>query len=100
MIRPIAALCLILAAAPGFAESDKETDCRYQSEVAAAVQKARLDGVREQELIQAIAATNPQWPERYNNAIPILGGEIYKLKKRDLRKVDLGAQWRQMCLSQ
>lgn len=96
----IAAVCLILAAAPGLAESAKEADCRYQSEVAAAVQKARLDGVREQDLPKAIAKTNPQWPERYNNAIPILAGEVYKLKKRDLKQINLGQQWNQMCLSQ
>lgn len=100
MKSPIAATCLILAASAAFAQSEKETDCRYQADVAAAVQKARLDGVRERDLPKAIADGNPTWPDRYNNAIPVFAGEVYKLKKRDLKKIDLGAQWMEMCVAQ
>ena len=67
--------------------------------MAAAVQKARLDGVREKKVAEAIARTNPDWPARYNNAIPIFVGAVYGMKKRALRKVDLGAQWFEMCLA-
>lgn len=99
----IAALLLALAAGSVSAQEEqlsREQDCRYQADVAAAVQKARLDGVRERKLAEAIAKTNPAWPDRYNNAIPIFAGEIYRRKKRELRKVDIGAQWMQMCMSQ
>ena len=85
---------------PALADSAKETDCRYQAQVAAAVQKARMDGVPERELAESIARTQPTWPERYNNAIPVLGGAVYQLKKHDLRVVDLGEQWMAMCMSQ
>lgn len=100
MKHVIAAILLTAAAVPAAGQSEKETDCRYQAQVAAAVQQARLDGVPERDLARTIAAGNPGWPDRYNNAIPVLAGEIYKVKKRDLRKVDLGAQWLQMCMSQ
>ena len=77
----------------------KEQDCRYQAQVAAAVQKARLDGVRRRKVAAAIARSGPDWPARYNNAIPIFVDAIYGMKKRALRKVDLGAQWMEMCMS-
>ncbi len=82
------------------AEDSKEQDCRYQSQVVAAVQKARLDGVREGDLADAIARTGPDWPERYNKAIPILAGAIYQLEMRQLRNLDLAAQWMEMCMQQ
>jgi hypothetical protein len=50
-------------------------------------------------LAEAIAATEPAWPEQYNNAITILGGPIYQLKRRDLKGIDLSAQWKEACLS-
>ncbi|MFV0514012.1 MAG: hypothetical protein ACK5MY_10350 [Jhaorihella sp.] len=99
-MRLAIAATLVLAAAPASAENAKETDCRYQAQVAAAVQKARMDGVPERGLAEAIAKTNPTWPERYNNAIPVLGGAVYQLKKHDLRVVNLGEQWMAMCMSQ
>lgn len=101
----IAAALLALTAGAAVADdaADKkaahEQDCRYQADVAAAVQKARLKGVRERKISEAIAKTNPTWPARYNNAIPIFAGEIYQKKRRELRKVDLGEQWMQMCMS-
>ena len=99
-MRTALAACLVLLATPLAAESAKEQDCRYQAEVAAAVQQARMNGVSERNLPDAIARTNPGWPERYNNAIPVLGGAVYQLKKHDLRVVDLGEQWMAMCMSQ
>lgn len=96
----IAAACLSLLALPGVAESAKEQDCRYQAQVAAAVQQARLKGVSQRKLVETITAADPGWPARYNNAIPIFAGEMYRMKKADLRDVDIGAQWLQMCLQQ
>ena len=84
-----AAAITLCAIATASLADDRETSCRYQGEVAAAVQKARLDGVSEAGVADAIAATNPGWPAQYNNAIPQLTAYVYQLKKRDLRKIDL-----------
>ena len=99
-MRTALAACLVLLATPLAAESAKEQGWRYQAEVAAAVQQARMNGVSERNLPDAIARTNPGWPDRYNNAIPIFAGEMYRRKKSELRDVDIGAQWLQMCMSQ
>ena len=58
-----------------------------------------MDRVSENKLAEAIAATEPTWSEQYNNAITILGGPIYQLKRRDLKGIDLSAQWKEACLS-
>jgi len=96
----IAVACVLASSMPVLAESEKEKDCRYQSEVAAAVQKARLDGVREKNIAEEIAKTNPQWPERYNRAIPILTAVVFDMRRRDLKDNDVGAQLLEMCLLQ
>lgn len=85
--------------APAWAESEKELDCKYQASVAAAVQKARLDGVSQKNLSDTIAERKPDWPAQYNNAIPIFALHIYGLKKRQLRNTDLGAEWLNTCLT-
>ncbi len=94
-----AALVLSLSALPLIA-GEKETDCGHQGDVASAIQKARLDGVKQEGVAEAIAATNPSWPERYNNAIPQLAAYIYQQRKRDLRKVDFGETLREQCIAQ
>lgn len=96
----LAVAAMLSAPARAETDTDKRQDCQYQADVAAAVQRARLDGVREARVAETIAAGNPAWPERYSRAIPILAGEIYKLKKRDLRKVDLGRQWMTACMAE
>ena len=92
---------LVALATPTFAadEISKEDDCAYQADVVGAIQTARMDRVRESKLAEAIAATEPTWPAQYNNAITILGGPIYQLKRRDLKGIDLSAQWKEACLS-
>ena len=100
MIRSVA-LCLGLTLAlPVSAQTEKEADCQYQADVAAAVQQARLGGVKERDVAGAIAATNPGWPARYNNAIPLLSAQFYQLKKRDLRNIDMGVVYKDACMSQ
>ena len=96
----IAAFCVFASPSLAADEISKEDDCRYQADVVAAIQAARLDRVREAKLAEAIAATNPVWPAQYNNAITILGGPIYEIKRRDLKDIDLGAQWVDACMSQ
>lgn len=94
------ALVLTLGlAGPSSAQSEKETDCRYQADVATAVQQARLDGVDERAVPAAIAARNPAWPARYNNAIPLLAAQFYQMNKRDLKALDMGSEWFKACLS-
>jgi hypothetical protein len=92
---------LVAFATPTFAadEVSKEQDCAYQADVVAAIKTARLDRVKESKLAEAIAATEPTWPDQYNNAITILGGPIYQLKRRDLKATDISAQWKEACLS-
>jgi hypothetical protein len=95
------AFALTLTATTALAEDVSKTeDCGYQADVVAAIQQARLDRVKETNLAEAIAETNPEWPERYNNAVTVLAGAIYRVKRRDLKDVDLGEQWKTACLSQ
>lgn len=89
----------IVLAGPALAISEKEQDCTYQADVAGAVQKARLDGVPQKDVTAAIKKAGTTWPERYDNAIPILAAHIYGLKKRQLRKADLRAEFLNTCLT-
>ena len=91
--------CVFASPTLAVAEISKADDCGYQADVVAAIQVARLNRVKEANLADAIAQTNPAWPDQYNNAIPILGGSIYQIKRRDLKKTDLGVQWKEACLS-
>lgn len=95
------AMIAFLLATPAFSAEDvetKEVSCGYQADVVAAIQKARLDRVRESKVGEKIAASDPQWPEKYNAAIPQLTAWIYEQKRRDLRKVDLAEQLREQCI--
>ena len=94
----IAMLCIFGTPALA-ADVSKEADCGFQSDVVAAIQAARLERVKEADLAEAIAATNPTWPENYNNAVTVLAGPIYDIKRRDLKDVDLGEQWKEACLA-
>jgi len=94
-----AALTLSAAAAPAFAASKKETDCAHQAAVVSAVQAARVARVPERKVKETVLAGEVTWPERYNNAIPLFSAEIYKLKVRDLKKTDLGEEWKATCLA-
>ena len=64
----------------------------------AAVQQARLNRVKERKVTETVLAGEVTWPERYNAAIPLFAGEVYKLKMRDLRNSDQGVAWRALCL--
>ncbi|MGV6805135.1 MAG: hypothetical protein ACWA49_13095 [Ruegeria sp.] len=82
------------------AAETKEQSCRYQADVVAAVQKARLDRVKERDVPEAVAKTGPTWPENYNAAIPLITPWVYEQKMRDIRKKDLSAAWMELCLQQ
>ena len=98
MIRLVFAAALL--ATPVAAANTKEQSCNYQAQVVAAVQKARLDRVKEREVAKAIAATNPTWPENYNAAIPLIAPWVYEQKMSTVRKENLSAAWLELCLKQ
>ncbi|WP_298846307.1 hypothetical protein [uncultured Ruegeria sp.] len=87
-------------ATPLAAQETKEESCKYQADVVAAVQKARLDRVKERDVVQAVADSGPTWPENYNAAVPLITPWVYEQKMRDVRKKDLGAAWLELCLQQ
>lgn len=96
MIRLALVACLF--ATPLLAAETKEQSCGYQAQVISAIQKARLDRVKQADVASTIAASNPIWPANYNAAIPQLTEFVYSQKKRDLKKTDLGANMEQQCL--
>ena len=97
MIRP--ALVLALLATPALAEDSKGVSCGYQAQVVAAIQQARLDRVKERDVPEAIAASNPTWPENYNAAIPLITPWVYEKKMRVVRQNDLSEAWKEVCLA-
>ena len=94
------ALFASLLASPAFAAVTPEESCGYQAQVVAAIQQARLDRVKERDVPAAIAATNPDWPENYNAAIPHMTPWVYEMKRRVVRNEDLSAAWSELCLQQ
>ncbi|MBE1282607.1 MAG: hypothetical protein GJ676_04775 [Rhodobacteraceae bacterium] len=81
-------------------EFSKAESCDYQSQVVAAVQQARKDRVRERDVPQAIADTNPTWPANFSNAIPLIAPWVYEQKMSIIRNEDLAAVWKDLCLKQ
>jgi len=101
MIRiAIIAAFLAMPAYAGNDEITQEKSCGYQAEIVAAIQKARLDRVKERDVPQAIADTNPTWPATYNAAIPLMTPWVYEKKRRVIRNEDLSAAWKELCLQQ
>lgn len=84
---------------PGLAASKKETSCSHQAAIVAAVQQARLDRVKERAVPEAVKA-QATWPESFNTAIPLVTPWVYQMKMRDVKKNDLAAAWKEMCLAQ
>ena len=94
---------LILATAafatPAFAQ-DKEETCGFQAQVVSAIQQARLDRVSEREVPEHILAQSPDWPEQYNNAIPLIAPWVYEQKRKVIRNENLADAWSELCLQQ
>ena len=93
------AIVAALFATSAYAADPKVESCGYQAQVVAAIQQARLDRVKERDVPKAIAATNPTWPENYNAAIPLIAPWVYEKKMRVVRKNDLAAAWKEVCLA-
>jgi len=75
----------------------KEAQCQLQGDLIAAVQQARLDRVKKDDLTETLLAANPDWPEGIATAIPALGEYVYGFKRRQLRDVDLGETTKAQC---
>ena len=93
-----AVLAASLIAGNAQAQTQKERDCAVQGQVMGAVQQARLDGVRKNKLVEAVTAANPDLSQKDLDTVPAIGAHIYDIKKRDLKKVDLGAVAQAQCL--
>ena len=92
-----AVIFAVLGAGSLQAQVTKSDVCGNMALVASAIQKARLDKVKERDVTEVILASNPPWPERYNAAIVHMTPWVYQQKRRDLRNKDLGAAWNEVC---
>lgn len=92
---------VIAVASPLHAQSqtERQAQCRFQAELAGAVQQARLDRVQQDNVLNKLKQDNPDWPAAVDQAIPPLVNFVYSIKRRDLRGVDLEAQTYQSCLA-
>ena len=100
MLRFTLTCALALTALPATAQSEKETSCKYQADVVAAVRQARLDRVRERKVQETVLAANPAWPENFNAAIPLVTPWVYEMARKDVRDNDLAELWNELCLAQ
>lgn len=75
-------------------------DCGYQADVVEVIRQARIERVRERKVVAYVASTEPSWPERYNAAVPLMTPWVYEMKMADVRKQDLAAAWKELCLQQ
>lgn len=87
-----------LSAAVADASTQKREYCGHQGDIVAALSQAKLDRVPERQA-SAHVIESATWPAKYNAAVPIYVGEVYKLKRRDLKNTDLGAQWAEACMA-
>ena len=100
MIRVLSVLACLSLAAPAVAATEKATDCGYQADVVAAVQAARVARVSERKVPAHVADTNPAWPDKYNNILPIVTPWVYGMKMGEVKTADLRAAWAEMCNAQ
>ena len=98
ILAALAAISMAVSG-PALAASKKEESCTHQAAVVAAVQQARLDRVKERE-VPATVQAQATWPEDFNTAIPLVTPWVYEMKMRDVKKSDLSAAWKEMCLAQ
>lgn len=85
-------------AGPVGASTQKQEFCTIQGDIVAALGQAKLDRVPEKKAAAHVTKT-ATWPEKYNAAIPIYVGEVYKLKRKVLRETDMAANWRDACMA-
>ena len=100
MIRLALMLSATLLAQAALADGHLEETCGYQAKVVSAIQQARLKRVPERSVSEHILATDTDWPDQYNVAIPLIAPWVYEQKRRVIRKNDLSAIWGELCLQQ
>ena len=100
MLRLCLAALLAVTAVPAFAQSEKEVSCGFQSDVVKAIQQARIDKVRERDVQKTILESDPEWPDNFDNAIPLITPWVYELPMKQVQENDLGAIWNQNCMQQ
>jgi len=101
MIKPMAmalTAALLMTSGPAHAASEKEADCQFQANLLSAVQQARLNGVAKANLTIVMKASNPGLSDTVLATIPAIGEHVYGIKRRDLKKIDLGATTKTQCL--
>lgn len=98
ILAALAAISMAVSG-PALAASKKEESCTHQAAVVAAVQQARLNRVKERE-VPATVQAQASWPDDFNTAIPLVTPWVYEMKMRDVKKSDLSAAWKEMCLAQ
>lgn len=90
----------VLMSGPAMAQTDEKAEsCGYQGDVVAAVQKARLNRVRERKVNDRILAQDNNWPEKYNAVIPLVTPWVYEMDRSDLKE-DLREVWVTACVAQ
>lgn len=90
----------VIGSTPSVAQTAKDEDCAYQAQVVEAVRQARISRVEERMVADALRASDPTWPEKYNAAIPLVAGWVYEMRMRDVRSQDIASAWKQACLVQ
>jgi len=100
MTRLALMLSATLLAQAALADGHLEETCGYQAKVVSAIQQARLKRVPERSVSEHNLATDPDWPDQYNVAIPLIAPWVYEQKRRVIRKQDLSAVWAELCLQQ
>lgn len=98
MLIRFACAFAILLPTVGLAAQSKEDACALQGDVVGAIQQARLDRVDQAEVIPTIYAANPDWPDAMKEALPGMVDWVYSMKRRKLRKVELGPVTETQCL--
>lgn len=98
MLRFALAVLLVVPALPALSQTEKEESCGYQADVVKAVQKARIDGVSQEDVQQVILESDPAWPDNFDNAIPDLAAFLYQQEKSVLKKYDFSEPYRETCL--
>ena len=96
-VAPWLVLSLALGSAAAAQEITREEYCGQTANVVAAIQQARLDRVKERDVRDTILASDPAWPDQYDNAIVQLTPWVYEQKMRDVRKTNLGDVWSEVC---
>ncbi|TCL09926.1 hypothetical protein BXY66_1993 [Shimia isoporae] len=97
-LRGVTALALGVTLVMPASAGEKEDTCKLQGEVMGAVQQARLERVKQGDVVDTVMAANPDWPASMAAAMPQVVDFVYSQKRKDLKKVDLSQTAEAQCL--